>query len=198
LKEQNTQIVNKAKAEADAAYDVQYNTMKQNIVREIAKQEVIKSKILLEVENIKAEAEKELKTGESFATLIKEKNIALGVEAMAQANANKITWYGQSEADAITAMGNANAEILVDKAKAYKSFGQAAIVQSVVEKLPAVAENLTKPLRKTDKMMIISSSGKTASGITKDVTEVLAQIPGVIRSLTGVDISKGLDGELKN
>merc|ERR1711861_39263 len=101
---------------------------------------------------------------------------------------------GQAEADAISAKGNAEAAILEGKAKAYSTFGQAAIVQSVVEKLPDVAENLTKPLAKTDKMMIISSDGKTASGITKDVTEVVAQIPGVVQALTGVNISKGLSG----
>jgi len=194
LKEQNAQIVNKAKAEADAAYDVQFNTMKQNIVKEEAKQEVIKTKILLEVEDIKALTEQEMRKGESLAILTKDQNYALGIEVLAKANANKISMTGQAEADSITAKGNAEAAILEGKAKAYSAFGQAAIVQSVVEKLPEVAENLTKPLSKTDKMMIISSDGKTASGITKDVTEVVSQIPGVVQALTGVNISKGLSG----
>jgi flotillin len=197
LKEQNNQTVNKAKAEADCAYDVQYNTMKQNIIREETQQEVIKSTILLEVEDIKAQTEQEVKTGQSFSVLIKDRNEALGVEVLAKASAERIQMVGDAEGAAITAKGNAEAEILLDKAKAYKAFGQALIVQSIVEKLPVIAENLTLPLKKTDKMMIISSDGKTGSGITKDVTEVLAQIPLVVNAMTGVNITKGLaDGEM--
>merc|ERR1712196_276024 len=113
---------------------------------------------------------------------------------LANASAERTRMVGDAEGQAITAKGNAEAEILLDKAKAYKAFGQALIVQSIVEKLPTIAENLTKPLAKTDKMMIISSDGKTASGITKDVTEVVAQIPGVVQAPTGVNISKGLSG----
>ena len=197
-REEYNQIVNQSRASADAAYDVAYNTKKQEIIREETKQDVIKSGILLEVEEIKAMTEQEIRKGQSLSILVKDKNEALGVEAIARANANKIEWVGQAEADAIHAQGNAGAEILQDKAKAFKAFGQAAIVQSIVEKLPTIAGNLTKPLAKTDKMMIISSDGNTGSKITEDVAKVMGQIPGVVQAITGVNLTKGLDGSELN
>jgi len=192
-KEEYDQIVNKTKAEADVAYDVQFASMKQMIIKEETKQDVIKTEILVEVENIKAETEQEVRKGESLSELVKEKNEALGVEAIAQANAHKISWVGQAEADSQIAMGNAVGEILSDKAKAYQLMGQATVVETIVSKLPEVAANLTKPLTKADKLTIISSDSNSATKITSDVTQVIAQIPSVVQSLTGVNISKGLE-----
>ena len=52
---------------------------------------------------------------------------------------------------------------------------------------------ISEPLSKTEKMVIINSGngvGGGASKLTGDVTQIVAQLPPVIESLTGIKLEK--------
>ena len=98
-----------------------------------------------------------------------------------------------AEADVINATGTAEAEAMNKKADAWKQYNQAAVLQMIIEALPAVAKEISAPLAKTDKITIIGNGnggGTGASRVTKDVAEVMAQLPPIIESLSGVDLNE--------
>ena len=79
------------------------------------------------------------------------------------------------------------------KAAAWRMYNEAAITQMFIDKLPEIASAISAPLAKTEKIVVISTgsdpgAGAGASKITKDVTNILAQLPPVIESLTGVSL----------
>ena len=62
--------------------------------------------------------------------------------------------------------------------------------------LPELAGKIAEPLSKTEKMVIINSGsgpGGGASKLTGDVTQIIAQLPPVLESLTGVKFEKLLE-----
>ena len=83
------------------------------------------------------------------------------------------------------------------KATAWKEYGQAALIEQLFETLPKVAEAVAQPLSKTEKIVMISGNGDDSSGIgasriTRDVTNIVSQLPAVIDALTGIDILETL------
>ena len=114
----------------------------------------------------------------------------------ATAEAERVRILGEAEAAAIRAKGKATAdamkaeaEAMKEKAEAYKAYGDAAIVQMFVDKLPEIAKNVAEPLSKTDKMVIIDNGGEGgASKLTKNVTNIMSQVPEVVNSLTGINL----------
>jgi flotillin len=79
------------------------------------------------------------------------------------------------------------------KAESFKQYNEAAVVEMIIRILPEVAGKISEPLAKTDKMVIINSGngmGGGASKLTGDVTQIVAQLPPVIESLTGIKLEK--------
>jgi flotillin len=110
---------------------------------------------------------------------------------MAEAEANKAR--GLAEAAIIEAQGRATAEAMRMKAESFKQYNEAAVVEMIMRVLPEVAGKISEPLSKTEKMVIINSgngSGGGASKLTGDVTQIVAQLPPVIESLTGIQLEK--------
>jgi flotillin len=122
---------------------------------------------------------------------------------MGKARADVTTAAGNAEADAIRARGLAEAEVvketglaqakaMAEKAESWKQYNDAAIAQMMVDVLPKLAEAIAAPLAKTDRITIVGGGGDGGtglSGITGDVARMMAQIPPVAESLTGVKIS---------
>eukprot|EP00212_Chloropicon_laureae_P000981 CAMPEP_0198459458 /NCGR_PEP_ID=MMETSP1453-20131121/41062_1 /TAXON_ID=1461543 ORGANISM="Unidentified sp., Strain RCC701" /NCGR_SAMPLE_ID=MMETSP1453 /ASSEMBLY_ACC=CAM_ASM_001118 /LENGTH=71 /DNA_ID=CAMNT_0044184435 /DNA_START=27 /DNA_END=239 /DNA_ORIENTATION=- len=65
--------------------------------------------------------------------------------------------------------GDAENEVLEQRAQIYREFGHDAIVQNVVEIIPKLAREIATPLGKTEKMIFVSSDNSGASNISKDV-----------------------------
>lgn len=110
---------------------------------------------------------------------------------LAEAEANKAR--GLAEAAIIEAQGSATAEAMKLKAESFKQYNEAAVIEMIVRILPEVAGKVSEPLSKTEKMVIINSgngSGGGASKLTGDVTQILAQLPPVVESLTGIKFEK--------
>jgi flotillin len=118
-------------------------------------------------------------------------NKATGI---ADAEANKAK--GLAQADIIMAQGKATAEATRLKAEAFQQYNQAAVIELLVKVLPEIAGRISEPLSKMEKMVIINSGngpGGGASKLTGDVTQIMAQLPPVLESLTGVKFEKLLE-----
>ncbi|HTI98323.1 MAG TPA: SPFH domain-containing protein [Dongiaceae bacterium] len=116
------------------------------------------------------------------------------VSGLAEAEANKAK--GLAEAAIIEAQGKAQAEAMKQKAESFKQYNEAAVIEMIVRILPEVAGKISEPLGKTEKMVIINSGngpGGGASKLTGDITQIIAQLPPVLESLTGVKFEKLLE-----
>ena len=201
------QEVNARKAEAELAYELQATKIRQQIRQEEIQIQVVERQKQIEVQQqevlrrereLDATVRKPAESERYRVEMIAEANRAR-VVAEANAEAEAIRLRGEAEAAAIRARGTAEAEAMHKKAEAWKEYGQAALVQQLMESLPEVASAIAQPLSKTDRIVMISNGGGDGAGagagrITRDVTNIIAQVPEVIESLTGIDVI----GSLKN
>jgi flotillin len=106
----------------------------------------------------------------------------------AEAEANRAR--GLAQADVIKAQGTAEAEAMRKKAESWRMYNEAALAQIIVEALPKIAAAIAEPLAKTEKIIIINTGGATAgaSKLTGDISTILAQLPPIIESLTGMKL----------
>ncbi|MCO1657881.1 flotillin family protein [Pseudonocardia humida] len=107
--------------------------------------------------------------------------------------ADAVEREGAAEAAALLARGQADAEARRLKAEAFARYGEAAVLDLLVQVLPQVVEAASKPLGEIDKMTVISTDG--ASSLTKSVATNVAQSLQLGSDLTGVDLA-GLLGRL--
>jgi len=185
--------VNTAKAQAQLAYELEVAKIQQKIKAEEVKIDVVVRKKQIEIE----EQEIKRKEKELIGTVrlpaqseaYKVQTIAGGkrtqtIEA-AKAEAEKVRLIGAAEARAIEAVGRSEAESMRMKAKAYQQYGDEAIMALVLESLPDLAKNVTKPLTKVDEIVLLGGTDKT----TSEVTKLMSQLPPAVHALTGVDLS---------
>ncbi len=196
------QQTNARRAEAELAYTLQEAKTRQDIRQEELQVEVVERQKQVQVEHEEVlRMEQELDAtvrrpaeGERFRVETIAEGEKARVLAEAEAEAEAIRLRGQAEADAIRAKGLAEAEAMHEKANAWKEYGQAALIEQLFQTLPEVANAVAQPLAKTERIVMISgggggdSSGMGASRVTNDVTNIIAQIPAVVESLTGVDL----------
>ena len=180
-KAQNRLMVNKADAEAASARDIEYARQKQAIVEAMATQKLREEEVMLKVKDVELQQQVNVAQREAEA-----------VKLEAEALAEKERLIGKAKADIIKMKGDAENEVLEQRAEIFKEFGHDAIVQNVVEMLPSLAREIAQPLAKTEKMIFVSSDGSSASNLSKDVIKAAAQLPDAVESLTGLDLKKAL------
>src|SRR5688572_17376910 len=141
---------------------------------------------------------------------------AAAVEAEGRAEAAKIEAIGVAQAKAIEAQGMAEAAAILKKAEAWKQFNDAARLQTILERLPAIIEAsagifgaVAAPLGNIDKVVVIdqgSSNGHGGSGITRLASagpavafNLLQQlealglnVPAILQQLGGKDANSGV------
>jgi len=114
-------------------------------------------------------------------------------QAEARSKAELLKLEGEATAESIKQKGLAEAQSLLEKAKAWEKLNQAALLEMYIDKLPDLAKAVAEPLAKVDKIILVGGEkGPGASRITAQVAEVLAQMPDVVKSLTGVDLKEYL------
>ncbi|MFM9370809.1 flotillin family protein [Streptomyces sp. Da 82-17] len=94
---------------------------------------------------------------------------------------------GEAQAAAIGAKGAAEAEAMQKKADAFARYGDAAVLQMLVEVLPQVVAKAAEPMSAIDKLTVISSDG--ASQLPRTVADNVAQGVELLSSTTGVDLA---------
>jgi flotillin len=204
--------VNQKKAEAELAYPLQQNITNQKVKEQEVQIAVVEKRKQIEVQEQEVvRRERELEAtirkpadAEQYRirTLADAKKYQTETEALGQAAATRNLGTGEADAnkarglaqaDVIQAQGLAEAQATSKKAQAWEEYTQAAILQQLLDKLPELASAIAQPLAKTEKIVIISSggdgnSGAGASKVTRDVTDIIAQLPVVIESLTGISL----------
>lgn len=194
------------------AEEVQVNIIEKQKQIELQQQEILRKQRELEA-NIQKPADAERYRVETLANA---RRFQLETEAAGTASAAKANGFanadvakatgfaeaeaqkakGLAEAAIIEAQGRATAEAMRVKADSFKQYNEAAVIEMLVKILPDVAGKISEPLSKTERMVIINSgngSGGGASKLTGDVTQILAQLPPVLESLTGVKLEKLLE-----
>ena len=159
-------------------------------VRKPAEAERYKVRTLAEAKQFQLQTEA---SGEAEAIRQKGEAEADAAKAKGLAEAEVLRQKGLAEAEVIRKQGLAEAESTLKKADAWKEYTQAAVIQQLLDKLPEIASAISQPLSKTDRIVIINSggdpnSGAGASKITKDITDIIAQVPATIEALTGLDL----------
>jgi flotillin len=125
-----------------------------------------------------------------FRTEAEARGQADATRAKGLAQAEIIRATGQAEAEIIALKGASEAEAMRKKADAWKEYNDAAVAQMVITALPEIAKAIAEPLTKVDKISIISTDGKGgASRLTGDVANVLAQLPEIVKTLSGLDLN---------
>jgi flotillin len=194
------------------AEEVQVSIIEKQKQIELQQQEILRKQRELEA-NVQKPADAERYKVETLANARK---FQLEAEAAGSAAASKATGFanadvtkatgiaeaeaqkakGLAEASIIEAQGKATAEAMRVKAESFKQYNEAAVVEMIIRILPEVAGKISEPLAKTDRMVIINSGngvGGGASKLTGDVTQIVAQLPPVIESLTGIKFEKLLE-----
>ena len=125
---------------------------------------------------------------------------AIRIEAQAQAEARRL--QAEAEADAIRLRGDADAEAIRAKgiaeaeakdrlAEAMKKYGEAAVVEMVIQQLPAIMTAVSKPMEQIDKITVIDNgSGQGASKVARTVSDVATNGLEVLNDLTGIDLAQ--------
>jgi flotillin len=194
------------------AEEVQVTIVEKQKQIELQQQEILRKQRELEA-NVQKPADAERYRVETLANA---KKFQLETEAAGAASASKATGFasadvakatgiaeaeankarGLAEAAIIEAQGKATAESMRVKADSFKQYNEAAVIEMIIRILPEVAGKISEPLSKTEKMVIINSGngvGGGASKLTGDVTQIVAQLPPVIESLTGIKFEKLLE-----
>jgi flotillin len=204
-----TAAVNLKKAEADLAYDLQKNKTNQAVKAEEIQITVVEKQKQIEVQEreiLRKQRELEATVNRPadaeryrVQTLAEAEKFKLQTEAAGEAEAKRQVGVGEAdanrarglaEADIILAQGKSTAEAMQKKADAWRAYNEAAVVQIFLENAPALARAIAEPLAKTEKIVVVNSGdGAGASKITKDVANVMAQLPEVVKALSGLDLN---------
>ncbi len=194
--------VKKAQAQADKAYEIQTNVMQQQVVTEQVKVERVQREEQIKVQD----AEILRRERELIATVLKPAEVERQkIEALAEAEKQKrateaegeaeaIRAQGLAEAEIIKAKGQAEAEAMTVKAAAFHQYNQAAVLDKLLTGLPEVVRAMAEPLAKVDKITIVSTGdgqgGLGASQITGDVAKMIAQVPALFETLSGMKVGQ--------
>jgi flotillin len=209
-KAQYAETVQRQKAQADKTYEIQTAIMEQQVVGEKTKVQLVERQAQIQVQEaeikrrekelqattlkkaeIDAEQIKVLADAEKRRRELEAEGAALAALKEGQAHADVRRMTGEAEARVILATGEAEAEAMRRKAAAFQSYNQAAVLDKIVTGLPAVVSALATPLSKVDKITVVSTGNGSGTGVDKitgDVAKMIAQMPELIESLSGVKL----------
>jgi flotillin len=164
----------------------------------VMKAEAAKQTAILEAEGRKvaliatAEAEQERLRKEGQGR-------AAAIESEGKAEAAKIEAIGLAQAKAIEAQGLAEANAILKKAEAWQQFNEAARLQTILEKLPAIIEAtapvfgaVASPLGNIDKVVVIEQGNGNGNG-QGGINRLASTAPSVIFNLLQQLEALGLD-----
>jgi flotillin len=216
--QQYQEMVQNQKAQADKAYEIQVAVQDQKVVAEKLKVQLIEREQLIKIQEAeikRKEAELQatiIKAAETDAQRIKllaeaeQSRLSLEAEGRAQAalkegqaNADVTRVTGEAQAQVIRATGEAEAQAMQKKADAFKGYNEAAVLDKLLNGLPEIVGRLASPLAKLDRITVVSTGGGNGSDgtsgtgvdrITGDVAKMVAQVPALIETLSGVKLGE--------
>ncbi len=105
-----------------------------------------------------------------------------------------IAAVGKAEAEAIQAKAVAEAEGIDRKAEAMKKYGEAAVIEMVMQALPEIAKNVAEPLSKVDKITMYGDGN--SARLLGDIVNGTNQVTEGITAGMGIDIKALIAGIL--
>lgn len=183
------------KAKADETYKIEQERIRKTYETERAAAEMTRLLKETELKKQQVEIERERLNVEVREKANAEKDARIArAEAERferQAKADAELYESQKAAEAIEMKGRAEAEAIRRKAEAMQLYGQAAMLEMVVDKLPEVARAIGEPLGQTDKIILFGEGAVT--GLTRDVTGSMLQSFEAIKAATNLDIPRLLN-----
>ncbi|MBR3108646.1 MAG: flotillin family protein [Clostridia bacterium] len=182
------------KAKADEAYRIEQERVRKTFEQERAAAELTRLEKETELKKQEVEIQRERLNVEIREKAAAEKDArqfqaeAEKFERQAQADAQ--LYEAQKEAEAIRMKGEAEAEAIRMKAEAMKLYGQAAMLEMVVDKLPEIAQSVSEPLSKTEKIILFGEGGATS--MARDTAGTMLQTFEAVKQAVGLDIPKML------
>ncbi len=168
------------KAEADAAYEIQSQEQRKSIETATVNAEIAKTQRQAELKQVEVEVQKQ----------------KLEAEIRAQADAER--YRQQQEAEAALFKRQKDAEAAryeqEQKAEAMKKYGEAAVIEMVMQALPQIAKNVAEPLSKVDKITMYGD-GNSAK-LLEDIINGTSQVTEGISQSMGIDIKSLVAGML--
>ncbi len=184
---------------AEKAYDIAANEAQQKVIAEQVKIEQVQKQEQIKVQELEVQRrERELES-----TLVKQAEAEQQrIQLLAEAERQRLTLQATGQSEAIRLQGNAEAEVVRAKgqaeadamhlrANAYQEYNQAAVLDKMLSGLPLLAAEFAKALGNVDKITVVSTGdGRTAgaSQITGEVAKMVAQMPELLETLTGVKL----------
>ena len=135
------------------------------------------------------------------AKLYEDRQLAEAEKARAEAErfakeqqAEGIRAVGLAEADSIKAKSLAEAEGIDKKAEAMQKYGEAAIIDIIMDAMPEIAKNVAEPLSKVDKITMYGEGNSTK--LIKDIVNGTSQVTEGVASGMGIDLKALVSGFL--
>jgi flotillin len=187
--------VNSKRAAADVAYDLERARLSEALKRQEYAVRLTEKELAAKVEEQEiVRREKELEAtvkrpaeAMHYQAKLEADTDAYKKELEAKGKAAGIRLYGTTEAEAIAAKGKAEADAMRQKAQAWKEYTDAALAEMVIKQLPELARAVSEPLAKVDKIIMVGDANG-ASQLTGQIAGVIAQLPVVVESLTGINL----------
>ena len=195
LKQANYKIqADKAKADADIAYNIQKEIARKQYEDERAAAEMIKLQRQTELERQQVEISRQMLNVEYREKAQAERDARIARaeadRAERQAVADAEFYEAQKVAEATLLKGQAHAQALELRAEAMKKYGEAAMLEMVISRLPEVARAIGEPLSKTEKIILFGEGA--ATGMTRDIAGSMMQTFEALKTSVGMDIPQML------
>lgn len=195
-----------ARAEADAAYEIQKQAQRKTIEVQSAEADIAAQTKQVELKareaevqeqalnaSIKKQADAELYQRQKEAEAKKyEMERAAEAEKFKKAQeAEGIRLVGEAEAAAIRQKGLAEAEAKEKMAEAYQKYNNAAVAEMLISVLPQIAGQVAQPLSAIDKLTIIGGCGENGvSNVADGVPLVMSKLFTTVKEATGIDLKE--------
>jgi flotillin len=203
--------VNSQRAIAEKAYEIAANQQQQQVIAEQVRIEQVQRQEQIKVQELEVRRrEQELAATVQKAAEAEQRRIEILAEAQrqklarealgaaealrqqgaAQAEVTRLT--GTAEAEIVRAKGQAEADAMHVKADAYLQYNQAAIIDRFLTNMPEVARAMASALGGVDKVTVVStgSGAQGVSALTGEVAKMIAQVPELFETLTGMKVSE--------
>jgi len=193
--------VRQQRALAEKAYDIASNQAQQKVTAEQVRIEQIQRQEQIKVQELEVQRrERELEATVTkpaqaergrIEQLAEAQRVKLATEAAGQAEATRL--QGTAEAEIVRAKGQAEADAMHLRAEAFQEYNQAAVLDKLIGGMPEVVRALAQSLASVDKITVVSTGdGRTpgVSQITGEVAKMVAQVPELFETLTGVKVSE--------
>ncbi len=203
--------IRRQRAVAEKAYDISSNQAQQQVVAEQIKIEQVNRQGQIQIQDLEIQrrerelqatvikqAEAERSKIEVMADAQRERMVreatgqseSVRLQGQADAEVKRIT--GQAEADVVRAKGQAEANAMELRAEAYQHYNQAAMLDKLLSAMPEMARALSESLANVDKITIVSTGdgGGGASNLTGEIAKMVAQVPELFETLTGMKVSE--------